>query len=125
MVILHSFSIYTKELHKNKMAAKKKKPAPFTTNASFAGSIFWARLVRPNGSCFPSQRKAVAFQVTPAIANIDGLKDAVKVKMMLTTPAPHLRVFAHNPATCIWVELTQMSAPITPNTEDTAYRVRY
>ena len=118
MVILHSFFTHHSTTQKKKMAAKKNNP-------SFAGSIFWAQLVPPKGSRFSSQRKAVAFQVTPAIANIDGLKDAVKVKMMLTTPAPHLRVFAHNPATCVWVELTKMSATITPNTEDTAYRVRY
>ena len=71
-----------------------------------AGAIVWVRLMHSSSHCLGHQVQiippAVAFQVTPA--NIDGLKDAVKVKMQLTIPASLLKVFAHNPATGGWVD---------------------
>ena len=88
-------------------------------------NTFWAQLVPPAED--PTQRpKAVAFQVTPAIANIDGLKKAVKAEVpekLVGIASIDLKVYAHDAAAGGWVEVTKASAPLTPNTEDTAYHV--
>ena len=76
----------------------------------------WAQLMLPaDDPTKPS--KAVAFRVTPAIADIDGLKKAVKAEMQLTMPAPLLKVYAHD--TGAWVEVTKASTPLAPNAEET------
>ena len=85
---------------------------------------FWVQLI--NVTDDPTQHsKAVAFQVTPAIANIDGLKDAVKAKnpQLGAVPAWAFKVYAHDDATGAWVEVTEPWAPLTANTEETAYHV--
>ena len=83
---------------------------------------FWAQLMLPAED--PTQRsKAVAFRVTPAIPDIDGLKKAVKAEMQLTMPAPLLKVYAHDAATGGWVEVMKASTLLAPNEEETAYHV--
>ena len=70
--------------------------------------------------------KAVAFQVTPAIANNDGLKKAVQKERKdagQTLDSLMMKVYAHDDAAGGWVEVTEASAPLTPNTEETAYHV--
>ena len=85
-------------------------------------NTFWAQVI--NGTDNPTQlSKTVAFQVTPVIPNIDGLKKAVKAEMQLTMPAPLLKVYAHDAATGGWVEVTEPWAPLTANTGLTAYHV--
>ena len=64
--------------------------------------------------------KAVAFQVTPAIANMDGLKKAVRPDL-LPYQAAQLKVFAHA-ATGVWVEVPE-DALLVPNDKATAYHV--
>ena len=95
-------------------------PATITTT-------FWAQLMLPADD--PTQRsKAVAFQVTPAIANIDGLKKAVKAEWDASNPKEPLNVFklkvyAHDAAAGGWVEVMKASTLLAPNEEETAYHV--
>ena len=82
-------------------------PATITTT-------FWARLVPPAED--PTQHsKAVAFRVTPIIADIDGLKKAVKAENDdVTVPSRLLKVYAHD-ATGGWVEMPE-DAPLSQMT---------
>ena len=93
-------------------------PAPITTT-------FWAQLMLPAED--PTQcSKAVAFQVTPVIANIDGLKKAVKAEVpekLVGIASIDLKVYAHDAATGGWVEATEPWAPLTANTGLTPYHV--
>ena len=83
---------------------------------------FWAQLLRSEDD--PTQRsKAVAFQVTPSILNIDGLKKAVMETAKLTGPHFTLKVYAHDAATGKWVEVMEPWAPLAANTGKTAYHV--
>ena len=85
-------------------------------------NTFWAQLLRSEED--PTQlSKAVAFRVKPDVPDIDGLKKAVKAEMMLTIPAPYLKVYAHDAATGGWAEVTKVSTPLAPNAEETAYHV--
>ncbi len=68
---------------------------------------------------------ATAFRVTPAIPDIDGLKDAVKAKIpekLVGVASIDLKVYA-----CIgegaWAQVTKASATLIPNMEDTSYHV--
>ena len=85
----------------------------------------WAQLLRSDED--PTQHsKAVAFQVTPAIANIDGLKDAVKAKVpekLVGIASMDLKVYAHDATTGKWMDVPKASASLTSNTEETAYHV--
>ena len=84
----------------------------------------WAQLVLPAED--PTQQsKAVAFQVTPAIANIDGLKKAVKAEVpekLVGIASIDLKVYAHDDATGAWVEVPE-DAPLVANVKATAYHV--
>ena len=56
---------------------------------------FWVQLI--NVTDVPTKRsKAIAFQVTPNIANMDGLKKAVMETAKLTVPHFTLKVYAHD-----------------------------
>ena len=99
-------------------ASRERAPATITTT-------FWAQLMLPAED--PTQHsKAVAFQVTPAIANIDGLKDAFKTKVEANTGERvnvfTMKVFAYDDATRAWVEVPE-DAPLVPNVKATAYHV--
>ena len=118
-------------------APKRKKlrdPLPLRDPALPPGTIVWVRLMKSPGFCtgqVHTNPEAVAFQVAPAITNIDGLKDAVKLKMQLGIAAPLLMVFAPvaTPHPALrgphyeWCEVMKASANLKPNTEETAYRV--
>ena len=88
---------------------------------------YWAQLVNVTDN--PTQpSKAVAFRVTPIIADIDGLKKAVKAEWDASNPKEPLNVFklkvyAHDAATGKWVEVTEPWAPLAANTGETAYHV--
>ena len=98
-------------------ASRERAPATVTPT-------FWAQLMLPaEDPTLPS--KAVAFRVTPAIADIDGLKKAVKAELpnaLKDVDAVMLKVYAHD-ATGAWVEVTEPWAPLTANTGETAYHV--
>ena len=89
--------------------------------------VYWVQLINVTDN--PTQRsKAVAFQVTPVIANIDGLKKAVKAEWDASNPKEplivfKLKVYAHDAATGKWVEVTEPWAPLAANTGETAYHV--
>ena len=97
-------------------------PAPQSTGPTpVPPPSFWVQLSTASD---PTQlSKAVAFQVTPSILNIDGLKKAVKAEAveLRDVSSFKLKVYAH--ATGAWVEVPKASAPLTPNTEETAYHV--
>ena len=86
---------------------------------------FWAQLINiSEDATLPS--KAVAFRVTPAIPDMDGLKKAVKAEMpnaLKDVDAVMLKVYAHDATTGKWVEVPKASASLEPNTEETAYHV--
>ena len=83
--------------------------------------VVWVRIVPKDDAMKAS--KATAFQVTPIIANMDGLKKAVMETAKLTIPHFMLKVYAHDAATGGWVEVPKASASLEPNTEETAYHV--
>ena len=86
--------------------------------------VVWVRIVPKDDPTNAS--KAVAFQVTPAIANIDGLKKVVQKERKdagQTLDPLMMKVYAHDAATGGWVEVSKVSTPLAPNTEETAYRV--
>ena len=95
-------------------------PAPQSTGPTpVPPPSFWVQLTTSD----PTQHsKAVAFRVTPAIPDIDGLKKAVKAEMQLTMPAPLLKVYAYDDATGAWVEVPE-DAPLVANVKATAYHV--
>ena len=88
--------------------------------------MVWVKLL-PHGE-EPTQRsKAVAFRVTPIIADIDGLKKAVKAEWDASNPKEPLNVFklkvyAHDAAAGAWVEVPE-DAPLVTNVKATAYHV--
>ena len=98
--------------------------APPCTEIPIPHPLFWVKIVPADD---PTQHsKAVAFQVTPVIANIDGLKDAVKAKVpekLVGIASIDLKVYAHDAAAGAWVDVPKASAPLTSNTEETAYHV--
>ena len=97
---------------------------PARTYSPDAPRVVWVRIVPKDDPTKAS--KATAFRVTPAIADMDGLKDAVKAKMSNTlkdVDAVMLKVYAHDAATGGWVEVTKASTPLAPNDEETAYHV--
>ena len=118
-----ALSAYPVFVHIRMMGAKFAiLPSRAACNSGEGPATFWARLLcAEEEATKPS--KAVAFQVTPVILNIDGLKKAVKAEMQLTMPAPLLKVYAHDAVTGGWVEVTKASTPLAPNTEETAYHV--
>ena len=87
----------------------------------------WAQL--PSSAEDPTlPSKAVAFRVTPAIPDIDGLKKAVKAEWDASNPKEplnffKLKVYAHDDDAGAWVEVTEPWAPLTANTGLTAYHV--
>ena len=85
-------------------------------------NTFWAQLMLPAED--PTQlSKAVAFRVTPVIADIDGLKKAVKAENDdITIPSRLLKVYAYDDATRAWVEVPE-DAPLVANVKATAYHV--
>ena len=99
-------------------------PAPQSTGPTpVPPPSFWVQLTTSDPT---QQSKAVAFQVTPVIANIDGLKDAVKAKLpnaLKDVDAVMLKVYAHDAATGGWVEVMKASTLLAPNEEETAYHV--
>ena len=88
-------------------------------------NTFWAQLMLPaEDPTLPS--KAVAFRVTPAIPDIDGLKKAVKAEVpekLVGIASIDLKVYAHDATTGKWVEVTEPWAPLAANTGETAYHV--
>ena len=84
----------------------------------------WVRIVHKDDPTKAS--KATAFQVTPVIPNIDGLKKAVKAEVpekLVGIASIDLKVYAHDAAAGAWVDVPKASAPLTSNTEETAYHV--
>ena len=99
-------------------------PPPTPTPRDAHTNTFWVQLI--NVTDDPTQHsKAVAFQATPVIANIDGLKKAVQKERKdagQTIDPLMLKVYAHD-ATGAWVEVTEPWAPLAANTGETAYHV--
>ena len=90
-------------------------------SAAKAPSAFWAQLL--DASADPTvQSTTTAFRVVPLVADVDGLKDAVAVKMRLGVPAPVLEVWAYDAASNRWVSVDEDSA-LGANEEATAYNV--
>ena len=84
--------------------------------------FLWVQIVDLKGATKAS--KATAFQVTPAIANIDGFKKAVKAEnpSLKDIDAYTFKVYAHDAATGGWVEVPE-DALLVPNDKATAYHV--
>ena len=87
-----------------------------------APSAFWARLLEASSADPTVQSTATAFKVVPLVADVDGLKDAVAVKMRLVLAAPLLEVWVHDAASNRWVPVDEDSALVT-NSKATAYHV--
>ena len=90
--------------------------------AAKAPSAFWARLLEASSADPAVQSTATAFKVVPLVADVDGLKDAVAVKMRLVLAAPLLEVWVHDAASNRWVPVDEDSALVT-NSKATAYHV--
>ena len=93
-------------------ASRERAPATVTP-------AFWAQLMLP-AEVPTKPSKAVAFQVTPGITNIDGLKKAVKAEnpQLGGVPAWSFKVFAHDTTT-----EALPNAALVANTMETAYHV--
>ena len=90
-------------------------------SAAKAPSAFWAQLL--DASADPTvQSTTTAFKAVPLAADVDGLKDAVAVKMRLSVAAPFLKVWAHDAASNRWVPVDEDSA-LVANDKATAYHV--
>ena len=91
-------------------------------SAAKAPFAFWARLLVTSSPDPAVKSTATAFKVVPLVADVDGLKDAVAVKMRLVLAAPLLEVWAHDAASNRWVPVDEDSA-LVANDKATAYHV--
>ena len=91
-------------------------------SAAKAPSAFWARLLDASSADPAVQSTTIAFKVTPLAADVDGLKDAVAAKMLLSVAAPLLEVWAYNAVSQRWLPVDEDSA-LVANDKATAYHV--
>ena len=91
-------------------------------SAAKAPCAFWARLLDVSSEDPAVQSTATAFKVTPLVADVDALKDAVAAKMRMGAAAPRLEVWAHDAASNRWVLVDEDSA-VVANEKATAYHV--
>ena len=88
-------------------------------------TAFWARLLVSSFVDPAVPSTATAFMVTPTMTNVDGLKDAVKLKVpeeLSGVSVLRLKVWAHDAACNQWVPVDEDCALVANDTA-TAYHV--
>ena len=100
-------------------------PPPGPSVVAGSPAVFWVRLfqVPPTDPTVPST--ATAFKVTPLSADVDGLKDAVKLKVpeeLAGVSVLRLQVWGHDAGSNRWVHVDEDTV-LKTNSKATAYHV--